>query len=98
MSDDDLSEKTPPNSPNIIIHCDKEATPNCQINCPEQTGESRLSCRLNPNIKFFTQVGFGITLCTTSIVFMATGGSITLWLPILSGTVFYFLPAPDWSS
>lgn len=54
-----------------------------------------ISGRNTKTVKFATQVTFGLITVATSIVFMAVGGSTSVWLPILTGTVGYFLPNPS---
>lgn len=48
------------------------------------------------HVKYGVQCGFGTTAVITSIVFMATGGSSTIWLPVLTSTIAYFLPQPTY--
>lgn len=44
---------------------------------------------------FWAQVGFATTAITIGTVFTATGlMSVNLFMPMLTGTVGYFLPAP----
>jgi hypothetical protein len=48
------------------------------------------------HIKYGVQCAFGATSVVTSIVFLATGGSVSVWLPVLTGITAFFLEAPTY--
>lgn len=47
------------------------------------------------HVKYFTQISFAASAIASSIVFISLGSNPAIWIPVLTGTIGYIMPAPS---